>query len=104
MARDEGTNPDPLTPEDRHEIYGERQKGEFRRFLKPTLWGLLAVFAVVFVVSNLDEVSVSFVAFQVQTRLVWVLIFAVLLGALLDEAFRFWRRRGPRRTEETKGS
>jgi uncharacterized integral membrane protein len=104
MARDEETGPDPLTPEDRREIYGERQKGELRRFLKPTLWGLLAVFAVVFVVSNFDEVSVSFIAFQVETRLVWVLIFSVLLGALLDEAFRFWRRRGTRRSEETTGS
>lgn len=94
MARDEGIGPDPLSAEDRREIYGERQKGEFRRFLKPTLWGLLAVFALVFVLSNLDEVSVSFVAFRVDTKLVWVLVFSVALGALLDEAFRFWRRRG----------
>lgn len=99
MAHDE-VGPDPLTPEDRHEVYGQRRKGELRRFLKPSLWGLLAVFAVVFVLSNLQDVAVSFVAFQVQTKLVWVLIFSVLLGALLDEAFRFWRRRGSNRREE----
>ena len=62
---------------------------------------MLAVLVVVFVVSNFNEVTVSFVVFQVQIKLFWALVLCVVLGGLLSEGFRFWRRR--RRVEPPAG-
>ncbi|HET8970172.1 MAG TPA: LapA family protein [Candidatus Nanopelagicales bacterium] len=85
--------PDRLSDQQQQDVFGKPAMADGRRFIKPTLWGLLALFVVVFVVSNFQDVTVSFVAFQVQLKLFWVLVLCVALGALLAEGFRFWRRR-----------
>lgn len=85
-------NPNPLTPEDRGEIYGRPTTSDWRRFVKPTLWGLLALFALILVLSNRDDVELSFVMFTLQTQLIWVMLLFILIGVGLDEGFRFWRR------------
>ncbi len=102
MTRDDpswgSATPDPSPRHD--ELYGQRA-GDARRYVKPALWGVLAVLVVVFVVSNFNEVTVSFVVFQVQIKLFWALVLCVVLGGLLSEGFRFWRRR--RRVEPPAG-
>lgn len=101
MARDTPDRAGQEADANERDVYGGPQRSDWRKYVKPSLWGVLAVFTIVFISSNLQDTTISFVVFQMQTKLVWVLVFCVLLGVGLAEGFRFWRRRraGLRRAE-----
>ena len=55
---------------------------------------LVALYAVVFLLVNSEKQDVSFVFFTVKTRLIWLILLSMLLGALLATVGeRWWRRR-----------
>ena len=60
------------------------------------IWIVLAVYAVVFLLMNSERQDVSFVFFTVRTRLIWLILLSMALGALLAIVGpRWWgRRRG----------
>lgn len=57
-------------------------------------WVAVAVYALVFLLLNNDRTNVSFVFFTVETRLVWLILLSMALGALLMVLGpRLWRAR-----------
>ena len=73
---------------------GSPSKGEGIPW-KVVLWVALALYAVVFLLVNSEKQDVSFVFFTVKTRLIWLILLSMLLGALLATVGeRWWRRRG----------
>jgi uncharacterized integral membrane protein len=62
---------------------------------KLVLWGALAVYAVVFLLMNAERQDVSFVFFTVKTRLIWLILLSMAIGAVLGTVGRtWWQRRG----------
>jgi uncharacterized integral membrane protein len=54
----------------------------------------LALYAVVFLLLNDERTDVSFVFFTVRTRLIWLILLSMVLGAALAEFIpRWWRGR-----------
>jgi uncharacterized integral membrane protein len=54
----------------------------------------LALYAVVFLLVNSEKQDVSFVFFTVRTRLIWLILLSMALGAALATfAPHWWRRR-----------
>jgi uncharacterized integral membrane protein len=50
---------------------------------KTIAWVVVAVYALLFVLLNNDKQDVSFVVFSVRTRLIWLILLSMGLGALL---------------------
>jgi len=62
---------------------------------KLILWGALALYAVLFLLVNSDKSDVNFVFFTVRTRLIWLILLSMALGAVLASILpRWWRSRG----------
>ncbi|MEZ5115730.1 MAG: LapA family protein [Candidatus Nanopelagicales bacterium] len=78
---------------------GRPEPLEWRKYVKPTLWGLLALYAVIFVLLNREPVTVKFVFFEAQIATFWLLLFAMVLGAGLSEGVRLLVRRRRRHEE-----
>ena len=58
------------------------------------LWAGIALYAIVFLLVNDEKQSVSFVFFTVKTRLVWLILLSMALGAALAVVGpRWWRSR-----------
>ncbi|HET9939138.1 MAG TPA: hypothetical protein VFQ28_10110 [Gaiella sp.] len=54
---------------------------------------LVALYAVVFLLMNSERQDVSFVFFTVRTRLIWLILLSMALGALLATFVpRWWGR------------
>lgn len=61
---------------------------------KLVLWAALAVYAIVFLLMNSERQDVSFVFFTVRTRLIWLILLSMAIGAVLALAGpRWWRSR-----------
>jgi uncharacterized integral membrane protein len=61
---------------------------------KLVAWIALAVYALVLVLLNDKKQSVNFVFFTVNTRLVWLILFSMAIGAALAVVVpRWWRSR-----------
>jgi uncharacterized integral membrane protein len=61
---------------------------------KLILWGAIALYAVVFLLVNSDKSDVNFVFFTVRTRLIWLILLSMALGAVLASILpRWWRSR-----------
>ena len=45
------------------------------------LWILLAVYAALFLILNNEQTDVSFVFFTIETRLIWLVLMSMALGA-----------------------
>ena len=61
---------------------------------KLVLWGAVAVYAVAFLLLNSSKQEVSFVFFSVNTRLIWLILLSMVLGAVLGRIVpRWWRSR-----------
>jgi len=61
---------------------------------KLVLWAVLAVYAILLLVLNDRAVPVRFVFFTVDTRLVWLILLSMALGAgLALVGPRWWRSR-----------
>jgi hypothetical protein len=64
---------------------------------KLVAWVALAVYAVVFLLLNDERQDVSFVFFTVRTRLIWLILLSMALGAALSVVLpRWWRSRKAR--------
>ncbi len=62
---------------------------------KLVLWAIIAVYAVAFLLLNSSKQEVSFVFFSVNTRLIWLILLSMGLGAVLASILpRWWRSRG----------
>jgi uncharacterized integral membrane protein len=62
---------------------------------KLVLWALIAIYAVAFLLLNSSKQEVSFVFFSVNTRLIWLILLSMGLGAVLASILpRWWRSRG----------
>lgn len=60
-------------------------------------WAAVAVYAVAFLLLNNERTDVSFVFFTVQTRLIWLILLSMGLGAfLMYFGPRLWRSRRQR--------
>jgi hypothetical protein len=58
------------------------------------LWAGAALYAVVFLLLNDEKQDVSFVFFTVKTRLIWLILLSMALGAVLATfGPRWWRGR-----------
>lgn len=61
---------------------------------KLVLWAIIAVYAVAFLLLNSSKQEVSFVFFSVNTRLIWLILLSMGLGAALASILpRWWRSR-----------
>jgi hypothetical protein len=61
---------------------------------KLVLWGAVAIYAVAFLLLNSSKQEVSFVFFSVNTRLIWLILLSMALGAVLGRIGpRWWRSR-----------
>jgi len=61
---------------------------------KLVLWVGIAVYTVVFLLLNDERTDVSFVFFTLRTRLIWLILLSMALGAALAlVAPRWWRSR-----------
>lgn len=61
---------------------------------KLVLWGAAALYALVFLLVNDERQDVSFVFFTVRTRLIWLILLSMALGAALATfGPRWWRGR-----------
>jgi uncharacterized integral membrane protein len=70
---------------------------------KAILVGALAIYAFLLIILNRKKVSVDFVFFSTTTRVVWLVLLSIALGALimwLVPRMRRRRRRSARRTDE----
>jgi hypothetical protein len=79
---------------DEPQLQPPRVEGGIPRW-KLILWGVVAVYAVAFLLLNSSKQEVSFVFFSVNTRLIWLILLSMGLGAVLGRlAPRWWRSRG----------
>ena len=61
---------------------------------KLVLIAAAALYAVIFLLMNDDKQEVSFVFFTVRTRLIWLILLSMALGAVLGNVVpRWWRSR-----------
>jgi uncharacterized integral membrane protein len=64
---------------------------------KLVLWVAIAVYTVIFLLLNDERTDVSFVFFTLRTRLIWLILLSIALGAALAVvAPRWWRSRRDR--------
>jgi uncharacterized integral membrane protein len=61
---------------------------------KLVLWAAIALYALLFLVLNDKKQSVNFVFFTVNTRLIWLILLSMAIGAALALIGpRWWRSR-----------
>ena len=78
---------------DERQVDPARDPGGIPRW-KLILWGALALYAVLFLLVNSDKSKVNFVFFTVNTRLIWLILLSMALGAVLASILpRWWRSR-----------
>ena len=77
---------------------GDRPEATSREIpWKLVAWVALAVYAVLFLILNDETQSVSFVFFTVKTRLIWLILLSMAMGAALALVGpRWWRSRKTR--------
>ena len=84
MAEQQPTQPPSQTPSDDEKGFP----------WKLVLWGVVALYAVIFLLVNSDRRDVDFVFFTVRTRMIWLILLSMALGAALGWLGpRFWRGR-----------
>jgi uncharacterized integral membrane protein len=64
---------------------------------KAIVVGALGIYAILLIIMNSKQVSVNFVFFSGQTRLIWLVLLCMAVGGLIMALIPRWRRR--RRTE-----
>ena len=78
---------------DEQQVEPARDKDGIPRW-KLVLWAVVAVYAVAFLLLNSSKQEVSFVFFSVNTRLIWLILLSMALGAVLASILpRWWRSR-----------
>ncbi|HEY1315895.1 MAG TPA: LapA family protein [Gaiella sp.] len=81
---------------DERQVEPSRGAGGIPRW-KLILWGVIALYAILFLLVNSDKSDVNFVFFTVRTRLIWLILLSMGLGAVLASILpRWWRNRRAR--------
>ena len=65
---------------------------------KAILLGALGIYALLLIIMNSKQVSVNFVFFSAQTRLIWLVLLCMALGGLIMALIPRWRQH--RRAEQ----
>jgi len=90
-----------LTPgRDMHGKNDPMRGGDARRYLKPTLWSILGIYVLIFVLKNKEDVNIDFVFFSAAVPLIWILLGLLVVGALLMLGGQWFVRN--RRGRDTK--
>jgi uncharacterized integral membrane protein len=86
-----------VQPEEAPPREGFRRQWQPRLYLRIVALGLLAAYAIAFVLENNREVSVHFVLATARVSLIWLILLSVALGlfagVLLSQLYRRRRRR-----------
>ena len=53
------------------------------RYIRPTLWGLLVAYLVIFLLANRQQVNVNFVFFQAEAPLIVALLVSHIIGIVV---------------------
>jgi len=69
------------------------RKRERKDIARLVVSGLALVLLIAFVIDNSDTVKVGFVFFNAEVSLIWVLLIAAVLGALVDRLVIFLGQR-----------
>jgi uncharacterized integral membrane protein len=75
-SNDPQSNPESAT-------YGRPEKADWRRYARFTLWGIVALIAVFFVLGNTQEVNVSFIFKDATLPMYVVILISMFLGLLI---------------------
>lgn len=76
--------PSALSGEAKVEVFGKRPSSRAMfRYIRPTLWGLLLVYLLIFLLINRQQVPVNFVFFQVDAPLVVALLVSHIIGIVV---------------------
>lgn len=78
---------------------GTPPPADWRRYAKFTTWGVVALIAIIFLVSNSESTNVSFVFFSVTVSLWIVLLGMLLIGFGLGWSASWWTRRRRRKRD-----
>jgi uncharacterized integral membrane protein len=85
--KDAGTNPageGGKAGSPHAEVYGQpRPASSMTKYIRPTLWGLLIVYALAVLLANRDSVEVNFIFFTARAPLVIALGVMFVVGALV---------------------
>ncbi|HQZ86806.1 MAG TPA: LapA family protein [Actinomycetota bacterium] len=66
------------------EVFGKRPSSRSMfRYIRPTLWGLLVVYLVIFLLANRQQVNVNFVFFQAEAPLIVALLVSHIIGIVV---------------------
>jgi uncharacterized integral membrane protein len=86
------TNP-PGVPDHGSSGRAPHRKRENREIVRLAVAGIALVLLIAFVLDNSQTVKVGFVFFSTRISLIWVLLIAALLGALVDRLVILIRQR-----------
>lgn len=76
--------PPSVEGEAKVEVFGKRPSSRSMfRYIRPTLWGLLLVYLLIFLLVNRQQVPVNFVFFQVEAPLVVALLVSHIIGIVV---------------------
>lgn len=79
-----------------------RQKRSNREVARLVVTGLGLILLIAFVLDNSQTVKVGFVFFSTQLSLIWVLLIAAVLGALVDRLVIYLSQRRRRAAPKAK--
>ncbi len=66
------------------EVFGQRPSSRAMfRYIRPTLWGLLLMYLLIFLLVNRQQVNVNFVFFQANAPLIVALLVSHVIGIVV---------------------
>ena len=74
-------------------VPGQGGKMPVGTYIKVALWTIVAIFVILFVLLNREQVNINFVFFQMNIALIFVLIGLLVIGAALGFSFAKLRDR-----------
>ncbi len=81
------------------EVYGRNPSARsMTSYIKPTLWGILIVYVVLFLVMNRDATEINFLFFQATVPLVIALLVIFVIGLLVGGGLIMFRSRRDKQT------
>ncbi|TXH40827.1 MAG: LapA family protein [Actinobacteria bacterium] len=76
------------------EVYGRNPSArKMTAYIKPTLWGILIVYVVLFLLMNRDSTQINFVFFEATAPLVVALLVVFIIGLLVGGGLIMFRSR-----------
>jgi uncharacterized integral membrane protein len=76
--------PPGVEGESKVEVFGKPPSARSMfRYIRPTLWGLLLVYLLIFLLANRQQVNVNFVFFQANAPLIVALLVSHIIGIVV---------------------